>query len=458
MFKTMSAFDPAWTILVRSFSLKRNTLSAFLFLFAGMVSVHAQPNSSGSKEISNHALRYEGCFYASVKDERDRMSWYVKTASAGFTPIQITRLDKAAKAGKLLALQLLGEVYLCGHGVTEDAVSARRYFAQAAERDASFAQRRLGEMLATGLGGQRDDAAAFTLFQKAANQGDTAAKVLVAKMYDLGRAGRGDTKSLREAETWYRNAAQDGNMEAKEWLQHYEKTIAQEASNPLLKLIREAEEDNTRSQMKLARHYELGDGVKKNEQKAFYWYQKAAENSRFYDAQMELARCYANGIGTQKDDVVAGQMFQRLADIGMPNAHYELGKRLQQGIGMPRRADEAVKWLEKAALSRHADSAFLLAKAYETSDGVAYNESMVRGWYERAAKYGSSEAQFKLASMFEKGELLQKITFYAYAWYLQAAYQGLSAAIEPRDRLGKTLTDSERVNASQWVEQQLSKR
>lgn len=453
----MSAFDLAWAILVRSFSLKRSTLAAFLFLYVGMASFHAQSNSSGSKERSNHALRYDGCFYASVKDERDKMSWYVKTASAGFTPIQIIRLEKAAKAGKLLALQLLGEVYLCGHGVTEDAVSARRYFAQAAERDASFAQRRLGEMLAAGRGGQRDDAAAFTLFQKAANQGDTAAKVLVAKMYDLGRAGRGDTKSLREAEIWYRNAAQDGNVEAKEWLQHYEKKIAQEASNPLLKLIREAEEDNTRSQMKLARHYELGDGVEKDEHKAFYWYEKAA-HGRYYDAQLDLARCYANGIGTRRDDVKAGQMYRMLAEIGMPIAHYELGKRLQHGIGMPRRADEAVGWLEKAALNRHPDSAFLLAKAYETSDGVAYNESMVRGWYERAAKYGSSEAQFKLASMFEKGELLPKVTFYAYAWYLQAAYQGLSAAIEPRDRLGKTLTDSDRVNASQWVEQQLSKR
>lgn len=455
----MRLFVLAWTVLVRSFSLKLRTLSVLIFLIAGMTSVHAQSNLSNSIAISNLELRrHDGCFSVSAKNERDRWNWYRITASTGFTPTQIIRLEKAATAGKLIALQLLGEMYLCGHGVEAEAVTARKYFSQAAEKGASFAQRRLGAMFAMGEGGHHDDAAAFTWFQKAANQGDTAAKVAVAKMYDLGRAGRGDTKSLREAESWYRNAAQDGNMEAKEWLQQYEKTIAQEASNPLLKLIREAEEDNTRSQIKLARHYELGDGVKKDEQKAFYWYQKAAENSRFYDAQMELARCYANGIGTQKDDVVAGQMFRRLADIGMPNAHYELGKRLLQGIGMSKRADEAVKWLEKAALNRHPDSAFLLAKTYETSDGVAYNESMVRGWYERAAKYGSSEAQFKLASMFENGELLPKVTFYAYAWYLQAAYQGLSAAIEPRDRLGKTLTDSDRVNASQWVEQQLSKR
>uniref|UniRef100_U9SND5 HCP-like protein n=1 Tax=Rhizophagus irregularis (strain DAOM 181602 / DAOM 197198 / MUCL 43194) TaxID=747089 RepID=U9SND5_RHIID len=44
----------------------------------------------------------------------------------------------------------------------------------------------------------------------------------------------------------------------------------------------------------LARHYMNGEGTEKNLEKAFYWYQKAAENSN-EKAMFYLAECYVTG-------------------------------------------------------------------------------------------------------------------------------------------------------------------
>ncbi|GES72768.1 kinase-like domain-containing protein [Rhizophagus clarus] len=50
----------------------------------------------------------------------------------------------------------------------------------------------------------------------------------------------------------------------------------------------------------LAICYKNGNGTKKNLEKAFYWYQKAAENSN-EEAILDLVDCYENGEGTEKN-------------------------------------------------------------------------------------------------------------------------------------------------------------
>ena len=45
--------------------------------------------------------------------------------------------------------------------------------------------------------------------------------------------------------------------------------------------------------------YQNEVGIEKDLEKAFYWYQKAAENGNKY-AQYNLGRCYENGKGVKK--------------------------------------------------------------------------------------------------------------------------------------------------------------
>ncbi len=50
----------------------------------------------------------------------------------------------------------------------------------------------------------------------------------------------------------------------------------------------------------LAKFYENGDGIEKNLEKAFYWYQKAAENGCGL-AMLMLAKFYENGDDIEKN-------------------------------------------------------------------------------------------------------------------------------------------------------------
>ena len=61
---------------------------------------------------------------------------------------------------------------------------------------------------------------------------------------------------------------------------------------------------------KIILHYYKGEGIEKNLEKAFYWYQKAAE-SGFEIAQNNFALLYKNGEGTEKNIEKAFYWYQK---------------------------------------------------------------------------------------------------------------------------------------------------
>src|SRR5436309_302090 len=73
----------------------------------------------------------------------------------------------------------------------------------------------------------------------------------------------------------------------------------------------------------LATYYENGVGTEKDLKKAFYWYQKAAENGN-EGAMHNLAVCYSNGKGTEKNLEKAFGWYQKAAENGNEYAIYDL--------------------------------------------------------------------------------------------------------------------------------------
>ena len=63
---------------------------------------------------------------------------------------------------------------------------------------------------------------------------------------------------------------------------------------------KEANNKSKEAQYYLGRSYEHGDGVEKDEDKAFKWYKKSAEQG-YSNAYNTLGWCYDNCIGTEKD-------------------------------------------------------------------------------------------------------------------------------------------------------------
>ncbi|CAB4484458.1 unnamed protein product [Rhizophagus irregularis] len=76
----------------------------------------------------------------------------------------------------------------------------------------------------------------------------------------------------------------------------------------------------------LAICYENGEGTGKDLEKAFHWYQKAAENDNT-GAMDNLAICYYHGEGTEKNLEKAFHWYQKAAENGDENAMKNLAQQ-----------------------------------------------------------------------------------------------------------------------------------
>lgn len=85
-----------------------------------------------------------------------------------------------------------------------------------------------------------------------------------------------------------------------------------------------------------------------NEEKAFYWMKKAADQDN-PDANFYLANYYLDGFGVAKDSKKAFQISQKYAEKGNADCQYLLGQMYYQGLGVREDYRKAVYWLNKAA-------------------------------------------------------------------------------------------------------------
>lgn len=121
------------------------------------------------------------------------------------------------------------------------------------------------------------------------------------------------------------------------------------------------------AQFALGSMYELGNGVAKNRDAAFYWYQKAAVQ-------------------------------------GHAIAQYNSGAIYEQGTRQVTRSfKNAAEWYRKAATQGDAKSQFALGLIYEKGKGVKKDLAEAAKWYGEAAAQGDAEAIRKVAKLKKLG-------------------------------------------------------
>jgi uncharacterized protein len=104
-----------------------------------------------------------------------------------------------------------------------------------------------------------------------------------------------------------------------------------------------------KTNMNSGMHYLLGYGVKKNETKAFYYFNEAATKEDDPFAQNELAYLYATGKGVKRDDERAFFWYKKAAERGLASAEYNLGLFYLNGIGIEPDKQQAMIWFAKSA-------------------------------------------------------------------------------------------------------------
>lgn len=109
------------------------------------------------------------------------------------------------------------------------------------------------------------------------------------------------------------------------------------------------------AQFHLARLYESGDGVRKDETEARRWTEQAARGGD-PKAMHNLALYYFEGAGGPKDTPAAAQWFRRAAEKGVTDSQFNLGRLYEEGYGVPKDPAAAYRWYAAAATSGDAEA------------------------------------------------------------------------------------------------------
>jgi TPR repeat protein len=143
-------------------------------------------------------------------------------------------------------------------------------------------------------------------------------------------------KNFAEAVSWYRKAAQQGNV------------------------------DGMRG---LGSCYRDSQGVDENATEAMKWYREASSRGDG-DADSDIGGLYHNGRGVPKDDAAAVSWFRKGADKGSAYAMDDLAACYWTGTGVERSAREAIKWWRLAEAKGDEEAKENLKEALEK-----FNES-----------------------------------------------------------------------------------
>lgn len=245
----------------------------------------------------------------------------------------------------LLALSLL---HVPAHTQSADLVLCDRIAAEPSDPDKPADVKGVAEIA-------RSDVATAIKFCKIASASSRRA------LYQLGRAYAAN-KQLSEAIIAYRKAADKGSTSAMVDLGVMYGTgtgIAKDEAQARALFTRAAEAGNARGVTNLAA---VSGGATSDPVKARALLTKAAETNA-PEAQYQLGLMMADGLGGPQDDVAARALFEKAAAQDHPGALERMGAFAQAGRGGPKDTGAAKTYYEKAAALGSAEAKVALKRA-----------------------------------------------------------------------------------------------
>jgi TPR repeat protein len=165
-------------------------------------------------------------------------------------------------------------------------------------------------------------------------------------------------------------------------------------------------------------------------------------------AQFALGKAYEEGNGVPKSDESAVKWYRKAADQGNAPAETSLGIMYRLGQGVNRDKEEAVRWYRKAAKQGNPQAMFNLGVSYYNGDGVSSDPNLAYAWFllaqdagntaaddavkrsaEEGGRLGTPDALQHVAAMYEKGDELPQSYPQAAKWYRKAADVSPEAAV-----------------------------
>lgn len=219
-----------------------------------------------------------------------------------------------------------------------------------------------------------------------------------------------------------------------------------------------ADHPDAETHFQLARKLLAGDGVPKDEKKAFDL-MKAAADQGHADAIGGLGYFYSIGLVVPKDDMLAIEWFRKGAEKGSAKSQLNLGKMLLEGkagaaVDAESSRVQGLQWIAKSADQGLSEAQLSYGKVLYFGDHGQpqdYKKAMI--YLKPAAESGMAEAQNMLGSMYECGSGIPIDETSALKWYRKAALQGHSRAQANLGMLMGPLVENRetRIEALAWL-------
>lgn len=307
---------------------------------------------------------------------------------------------------------------------------ARELFTPLADAGITDAQVTLGTLLAR-FPAEEDRKESLKWLYFAANAGVWHAQLSVADAY---RQGRYAHKDLLTARMWLNRALPLGGAEVAKALESVDRELSAAAETALhneqykvaVTLLEPiAEGGDQKAQDLLARLYHNGHLGSGQEEKARYWYEKAAaQGSR--RAQMALANLYLEkNEASSGDKSRAVNFLLQAASPGDAEAQYQLGKLYMTGNGVPKDPAKGIKFYRLAAEQEHKEAQYSLGVRYALGQGAEVDEHEAVRWFQRAAENGHAKAQHNLGLSYLHGIGVPPQPKLAAHWFKKAADAGV---------------------------------
>ncbi len=165
----------------------------------------------------------------------------------------------------------------------------------------------------------------------------------------------------------------------------------------------------------------------KSYQEAFYLVVPEAENGD-PKAQALLGYMYARGLGLPQDNEKALYWYDKAANQNYPLAHFALGYMHSLGHGLPQSYEKAIIWYKKAAENGFTKANTKLGLFYERGKGTQQNFMIAKKYFYQAAQQNDEQAQFHLAMYYVHGIETPQDYNQAIYWLEKSAKQGSDCA------------------------------
>jgi len=207
---------------------------------------------------------------------------------------------------------------------------------------------------------------------------------------------------------------------------------------------------SSRESARLGYAYSVGEGLEKNENKAYKWTLKAAEEGDRY-AMYNIGLAYLYGRGTEVNYMKAVRWFNAAYEKDVIGSATQLAFCYAKGFGVQKDLNKAIEYYKQDVGKNYQEAYSGLGWAYESNKN--YTDALEM--YKQVSGRHQGWAEARVGSMYQYGNGVNKNHFDAVTWYKKAAAHGSSFAMNKMGwfyEKGMGSTSRSYSNAFYWYE------